>query len=55
MKKTVSNMLENKSCDAHLMELTTYGNYNIDDGADFVIYIAKTDMHFVASLTRVFL
>ena len=32
------------------MCLTTYGNYNIEDMADFVTYIPKTDEHFTASL-----
>lgn len=49
-EKTVSNMLECKSRGAYLMALTTYGNYNIEDSADFVIYIPKTDAHFMASL-----
>ena len=52
-EKTVSNMLECKSRGAYLMALTTYGNYNIEDSADFVIYIPKTDAHFVASLAVV--
>ena len=49
-EKTLSNMLECKSRGAYLMALTTYGNYNIEDDADFVIYIPKTDIHFMASL-----
>ena len=32
------------------MALTTYGNYSIEDNADFVIYIPKTDPHFAPSL-----
>ena len=32
------------------MGLTTYGNYNIEDTADFVTYIPKTDPHFATSL-----
>ena len=38
-EKTVSNMVECKSRGAYLMGLTTYGNYNIEDTADFVTYI----------------
>lgn len=49
-EKTVSNMVECKSRGAYLMGLTTYGNYNIEDTADFVIYIPKTDVHFTTSL-----
>ena len=48
--KTVSNMVECKSRGAYLMGLTTYGNYNIEDTADFVTYIPKTDPHFATSL-----
>ena len=49
-EKTVSNMLECKSRGAYLMGLTTYGNYAIEDTADFVTYIPKTDEHFATSL-----
>ena len=49
-EKSVSNMVECKSRGAYLMCLTTYGNYNIEDTADFVTYIPKTDEHFAASL-----
>lgn len=49
-EKTVSNMVECKSRGAYLMGLTTYGNYNMEDTADFVTYIPKTDVHFAASL-----
>lgn len=49
-EKTVSNMVECKSRGAYLMGLTTYGNYNIEDTADFVVYVPKTDTHFATSL-----
>ena len=49
-EKTVINMVECKSRGAYLMGLTTYGNYNIEDTADFVTYIPKTDPHFATSL-----
>ena len=49
-EKTVSNLVECKSRGAYLMAVTTYGNYNIEDTADFVIYIPKTDPHFTVSL-----
>ena len=49
-EKTVSNMVECKSRGAYLMGLTTYGNYNIEDTADFVVYVPKTDAHFTTSL-----
>ena len=49
-EKTISNMVECKSRGAYLMSLTTYGNYNMEDTADFVTYIPKTDPHFATSL-----
>ena len=49
-EKTVSNMVECKSRGAYLMGLTTYGHYEIEETADFVIYVPKVDPHFVASL-----
>ena len=52
-EKTISNMLECKSRGAYLMGLTTYGNYNIEDTADFTVYIPKTDEHFATSLAVV--
>lgn len=52
-EKTVSNMDECKSRGASLMGLTTFGNYSIEDTADFVVYIPKTDPHFAASLAVV--
>ncbi len=49
-EKMVSNLVEVKSRGAYLMGLTTYGNYSIEDTADFTVYIPKTDEHFTASL-----
>ena len=49
-EKTVSNMVECKSRGAYLMGLTTFGNYNIEDNADFTVYMPKTDPHFATSL-----
>ncbi len=49
-EKTLSNLLECKSRGAYLMALTMEGNYSIEDSADFVIYIPKTDFHFAPSL-----
>lgn len=49
-EKTVSNMVECKSRGAYLMALTNFGHYNIEDTADFVTYIPKTDEHFTTSL-----
>ena len=50
-EKTVSNMVEVKSRGASLMGLTTYGNYSIEDLADFTVYIPQTDPHFAGSLS----
>ena len=49
-EKTVSNMVECRSRGAYLMGLTTFGNYSIEDTADFTVYIPKTDPHFATSL-----
>ena len=52
-EKTRSNMVEVKSRGAYLVGLTSYGNYSIEDTADFTMYIPKTDEHFAASLAIV--
>ena len=49
-EKTISNMVECKSRGAYLMGVTTYGNYSIEDQAEFTTYIPKVDEHFAASL-----
>ena len=49
-EKTISNMVEVKSRGASLMGLTTYGNYSMEDTADFTVYIPQTDPHFAGSL-----
>lgn len=49
-EKTLSNMVECKSRGAYLMGLTSYGHYEIEDTADFTVYIPKTDEHFATSL-----
>ncbi len=49
-EKTLSNMLECKTRGAYLMGITSYGNYSIEDSADFTVYIPKTDPHFATSL-----
>ena len=49
-EKTLSNMVECKSRGAYLCAVTSYGNYNMEDTADFVTYIPKTDVHFATSL-----
>ncbi len=52
-EKMISNMVEVKSRGAYLMGLTVSGNYNIEDTADFTVYVPRTDPHFTPSLTVV--
>ena len=52
-EKTLSNMVEVKSRGAYLMGLTTYGNYNIEDTADFSVYVPKSEPYFMTSLAIV--
>ena len=49
-EKTISNMAEVHSRGGYLMGLTSYGQYAIEDTADFTVYIPRTDPHFAASL-----
>lgn len=49
-EKMISNMVEVKSRGAYLMGLTTFGNYSIEDTADFNVYVPKTEPHFTTSL-----
>ena len=50
MEKTVSNMTECKARGAYLCGVTSYGNYSVEDTADFTIYVPKTDRYFAGSL-----
>lgn len=50
-EKTVSNMVEVKSRGANLLGITTYGNYAMEDTADFTVYIPKIDPLFAGSLS----
>ena len=52
-EKTISNMVEVKSRGAYLMGLTTYGHYNIEDTADFAVYVPQTESFFATSLAIV--
>ncbi|MBQ9064405.1 MAG: glutamine--fructose-6-phosphate transaminase (isomerizing) [Blautia sp.] len=52
-EKTISNMVECKSRGGYLMGITNYGNYNVEDTADFTVYIPRTDPHFTTSLAIV--
>ena len=50
-EKTVSNMVEVKTRGAYLCGITSAGNYSMEDTADFVLYVPKSDEHFMATLT----
>ncbi len=52
-EKTISNMVECKSRGAYSMGLTSYGNYSVEDSADFTVYIPKINPLFAASLAVV--
>ena len=52
-EKTLSNMVEVKARGGYLMGLTNYGNYSIEDTADFTVYIPEVDPHFATSLAVV--
>lgn len=52
-EKTLSNMQEVKSRGAYLMGVTENGNYNIEDTVNFVVYVPKTDHHFITSVAIV--
>ena len=49
-EKTVSNMVECKSRGAYLMGLASAGHYEVEETADFVVYVPKADNHFIGSL-----
>ena len=52
-EKMISNMVEVKSRGAYLMGLTTYGNYSIEDTANFSVFVPQIDQRFAASLAVV--
>lgn len=52
-EKTVSNLVECKARGAYLMGLTSFGNYSIEDTADFTVYVPKTDPHFIGCIAVV--
>ena len=49
-EKSISNMVEVKSRGAYLMGVTTYGNYSMEETADFSVYVPKTAQYFTTSL-----
>lgn len=52
-EKEISNLVEVRSRGASVMGLTLYGNYNMEDIADFTIYVPKTNDYFTTSLAVV--
>lgn len=46
-------MVETGTRGAYLLGLTSYGNYNIEDTADFTVYVPRTDEHLIISLAIV--
>jgi glucosamine--fructose-6-phosphate aminotransferase (isomerizing) len=50
IEKTVSNLVEVKSRGAYTVGLTLAGNFNIEDTANFTVYVPKIDSHFATSL-----
>lgn len=49
-EKLVSNLVEVKSRGAYIMGLTTYGNYAMEDTANFTVYVPATHECFTTSL-----
>lgn len=49
-EKEISNLVEVKSRGASVLGLTCYGNYSMEDIADFTIYVPKTEDYFATSL-----
>lgn len=52
-EKMISNMVEVRSRGGYLMALTTVGNYNVENTANFTVYIPRTDPHFTPALSIV--
>ena len=52
-EKEVSNLVEVRSRGACVLGLTSYGNYSMEDIADFTVYVPKTQDAFTTSLAVV--
>jgi glucosamine--fructose-6-phosphate aminotransferase (isomerizing) len=50
LERTVSNMAECKARGAYLMGLTGYGSYNVEETANFTVYVPNVDPHFIGSI-----
>lgn len=51
IEKTISNMVEVKSRGAKVMTVTTFGNYLLEDTAEFVCYVPQIEPLFAGSLS----
>ena len=49
-EKEISNLVEVRSRGASVLGLTTYGNYAMEDIADFTVYVPRTKDYFATSL-----
>ena len=49
-EKTLSNMVECKSRGAYLMAITPHGHYELEDTADFTVYVPRIEEMFIGSL-----
>ena len=49
-EKEISNLVEVKSRGASVLGLTSYGSYSMEDTADFMIYVPRTESCFATSL-----
>ena len=52
-EKEISNLVEVRSRGASVLGLTTYGNYAMEDIADFTVYVPRTRDYFATSLAVV--
>ena len=50
LEKIRSNLAEVKSRGAYICSITNAGNYALEDNADFVVYIPRTNRYFATSL-----
>lgn len=49
-EKISSNLQEVKARGGYVMGITNYGNYDLEDIADFTVYVPNTNPHFTTSL-----
>ena len=53
VKKTISNIVEVKARGAFVMAVTVEGNTEVEEAADYVIYIPNTNKYFACSLALI--